>query len=75
MDLHSNLMELFISILNLREVIQPKHFLEYELVLVSCKTKTWIYGAQTESKFRSCSQDLETSTLDYVTKDSHKVTI
>ena len=52
-------MELFISILNLREVIQPKHFLEYELVLVSLKTKTWIYGAQTESKFRSCSQDLE----------------
>lgn len=38
--------------------------LEHESAILSAIINTYIYVEQTESRFRSCSQDLETFALD-----------
>lgn len=75
MDPHSNLIELFISILIFFKIYSVETYLKYKNVLVSCRINTCIYEAQVESRFRSCNGDSEKFTLGYVTKDTYQVTV
>ena len=49
--------------------------MEYEAVLVSSKVNTCIYGYQTESRFKSCTKNLEETSFNYNTKDYQHISV